>query len=408
MPTFKVEIGKKKEDGTAKVMILVRHNGGRKRMQTGIVLGPKDFSRNGKIKNQEIIDELDGIVLQYRKKANAMSSRLSSIGVDSLVDLLSFDDTCTLDFIEIFKLYIEENKEKKSIRNYKSALNSFIGFLGKDKLDFQDFGSLLLRRYMEHVGYGRSLSLYVGALRHVHSWAMERYNNEEIGVIPIKFSPFKKVKIPKYVSTRKRALDSDVIRRIAMLPYMEDTGKNGKRCLFNLAKDCFILSFGLIGMNSADLYDAGIYADNTITYFRSKTRDRRSDRAEISIYVQDIMKRLFEKYKDGTGKKVFVFHEMYSSAAIFNRAINKGLKQVGEMVGISDLEFYAARHSWATIARNDLHIDKFTIHEALNHVDKDMQITDIYIKKDFSNINSANRKVLDLVFGKPNSSDNNK
>lgn len=398
MPTFKVEIGKKKEDGTAKAMILVRHNGERKRMQTGIVLGPEDFSRNGKIKNQRIIDELDGIVLQFRKKANAISSRLSSIDVDSLIEFLSFDDTCSLDFIEIFKLFIEENKEKKSIRNYRSALNSFISFLGKDKLDIQDLSSLLLRRYMEYIGDGRSLSLYVGAIRHVHSWAMERYNNEEIGVIPIKFSPFKKVKIPRYVSTRKRALEVDVIRRIAMLPYMEDTGKNGKRCLFNLAKDCFILSFGLIGMNSADLYDAGIYADNTITYFRSKTRDRRSDKAEISIYVQDIMKHLFEKYKDETGEKVFIFHQIYSSAAIFNRAINKGLKQVGEMVGISDLEFYAARHSWATIARNDLHIDKFTIHEALNHVDKDMSITDIYIKKDFSNINEANKSVLEYIF----------
>lgn len=60
--------------------------------------------------------------------------------------------------------------------------------------------------------------------------------------------------------------------------------------------------------------------------------------------------------------------------------------------------FYISRHSWATIARNDLSIDKETINEALNHADKHMAITDLYIKKDFSAINEANKKVLDYIF----------
>jgi len=116
-----------------------------------------------------------------------------------------------------------------------------------------------------------------------------------------------------------------------------------------------------------------------------------------------------EKYEDKTKQKVFRFSRMYVNHTCFNSAINKGLKEIekdinaelkrmGKDIVIDDLEFYAARHSWATIARNDLKIDKYVVHEALNHVDSKMKITDIYIEKDFTMINEANRKVIDYVF----------
>ena len=73
------------------------------------------------------------------------------------------------------------------------------------------------------------------------------------------------------------------------------------------------------------------------------------------------------------------------------------MKQIGKKLGIDDLEFYAARHSWATIARSaSVGIDKATVHEALNHVDAKMKVTDIYIDRDWSVIWNANKKVLDL------------
>lgn len=61
------------------------------------------------------------------------------------------------------------------------------------------------------------------------------------------------------------------------------------------------------------------------------------------------------------------------------------------------MEFYAARHSWATIANNDAGVDKYTVHTALNHVDEDMRVTDIYIRKSWNKIDAANRAVLDFL-----------
>ena len=75
------------------------------------------------------------------------------------------------------------------------------------------------------------------------------------------------------------------------------------------------------------------------------------------------------------------------------------MKEIGAELGVDDLEYYAARHSWATIALNRVGIDKYTVHAALNHVDESMKVTDIYIERDFVNENKANTKVVEYVFG---------
>lgn len=88
---------------------------------------------------------------------------------------------------------------------------------------------------------------------------------------------------------------------------------------------------------------------------------------------------------------------MYSNVGTFTNALNKGLKAIGKSLGIDDLEFYSARHTWATIATNDAEVDKYTVHTALNHVDEKMKVTDTYIKKSWKPIDKANRKVLDYL-----------
>ena len=229
----------------------------------------------------------------------------------------------------------------------------------------------------------------------MYNRAKREFNDEEAGVIRIPFSPFAKVDIPKAPITRKRALTVEQMRELAKVPYTSilQTGCNR----YNLAKDVFLLSFLLIGMNAVDLYNATDYENGRITYQRTKTRYRRADGAEISIRIEPEAQALFDKYKDPTGKRVFKFYKLYSSMNGFSVALNKGLKKIGNLLGIDDLEFYAARHTWATIATNDAEVDKYTVHTALNHVDENMRVTDIYIRKSWDNIDRANRKVQDLM-----------
>lgn len=151
-------------------------------------------------------------------------------------------------------------------------------------------------------------------------------------------------------------------------------------------------------MNSADLYNCTEMEGGSITYYRTKTTDRRLDKAKMKVDVLPILLPLMRKYEDYTQKKVFCFYHLYSTFKNFNRAINLGLKQIGKILKIDDLEYYAARHSWATLAVNKVGIDKYTVHAALNHIDEAMRVTDIYIERDFKIENEANRKVVEYVF----------
>ena len=228
--------------------------------------------------------------------------------------------------------------------------------------------------------------------------AKDEYNNEDIGVINIPLSPFKNFKIPKPPVTRKRAVSVETIKAIASLPYVEVIQPGMNR--FNFAKDLFLLSFGLIGMNTVDLFHCDKIEAGRITYNRTKTKNRREDKAEISIKIEPQILPLVEKYRDKTGKRVFNFYQHYINPDTFSSAINRGLKKIGalESIKVDDLEFYAARHSWATIAVNQVKIDKYTVHSALNHVsEEEMKVTDIYINKDYSLIDQANKKVMTFV-----------
>ena len=148
-------------------------------------------------------------------------------------------------------------------------------------------------------------------------------------------------------------------------PYECKTDGTLKReSLTNLAKDCFILSFCLMGTNSVDLFNCTEIANGTITYYRTKTTARRLDRAKMEVKIPPFLRPLYEKYRDKTGQRVFKFYRLYNTDKNFNRAINIGLKKIGAKLNLTDLEYYAARHSWATIALNKCGIDKYVVHEA--------------------------------------------
>lgn len=409
MATFKYEVCKdrKRKDGTYNVKIRITHNRQIKRLATSIYVTKDDVTKGFKIKNQQIIEELEKIIISYRSKCNTLSLYIKDMSMDELVNVLTRTnkDNIGVDFINFAREWIENNGQKSSIGIYKSALNALVRFLGRDKLSFKELNYAFLKSFEEYLGQRRAMSLYMGAIRHLYNEAKLKYNDEDADSIRIPWSPFKKYVIPATPSLRERALDISIVREIFMLPYILNKNGEEKQCLYNFAKDMFMLSFSLMGMNSADLYLCTDIENGVITYNRAKTASRRSDRAKMCVAIPSEITWLYEKYKDVTGKHVFSFYKRYGTYQKFNTGINDGLKKIGKILGIEDLEFYSARHSWASIARNELKVDKATVGEALNHVDKENRVTDIYIKKDYSLINEVNRRVVKLVLGNVNMQD---
>ena len=388
MATVKYEIGKPKKDGLRKVNIIVCHAGGRKRIPTNIYLSSLDITRSGNISNRDKRHLIDDIIETYRNRIYENEREYSgvSLTVDELVDKIrGKKDKQEPDFFAFSEEWISRSK-LKYLDGHRATLNSLEKFIGKRKLPFSEITYDFLTRYCNSLsGMQRAPSKHLGNIRQLFKEARLTYNTETQTIIPNQ--PFERFKVPKdRAANKERDIDVDFLRKI--IDY-HGTGLAG------FARDCYVLSFFLIGMNSADMYDARKLKGGKICYNRMKTKTRRDDEAYIEVEVIDEILPLLKKYKGEN--RVFNFCQKYTSAYNFNRALNHGLNKVCDILGERKINFYSARHSWATIARNSLGIDKGTISDALNHIDESMDITDRYIKKDFSNINKANRKVADYV-----------
>ena len=422
MLTINAEIKKeeKKLNGTYNVKLRFTLNRKFKRLATSLFATSKDLTKDLKIKQTSPLKrEVDNLVRAYQEKCAKLQIELNHYTIDDVMDFLNSEreKEQVIDFIKFSREWIASTSIKGA-PNYTTAINALVRFVGTEELDInlvtqdflEGFKSFLnkereartkkLIQQGKRVPSNRTLSLYLVSIKKLFGEAKKKYNRKEKNLILITHSPFDDFKIPRQEATRKRAISSDIIKKVWKLPYKDMKKGYKSTCRFNLAKDCFILSFCLMGMNSADLYFATDLKNDTIIYNRTKTKARRLDGAKMQVDIPQIVMPLIEKYRDRTGKRIFNFYQYYADEKAFNKAINYGLKEIGSLLDIDDLEYYAARHSWATIALNKVGIDKYTIHAALNHVDESMKVTDIYIERDFVNENKANAKVVKHVFGK--------
>ena len=422
MLTIRAEVQKDKRraDGTYNIKVRFIKDKKVKRISTNLFATKEDLTAELKLKeNSRIKQEADRLVLHYRTLVTSLHLVSENYDVNEIVNRLhnKNEDDKPIDFIAFCRKWIAASNTN-SKETYATGLNSFIRFLGTDSLEIKKVTVDLLEQYRdyiikvreerveklkeagERIPSNRCLSLYLTMLRHLYSEAQKYYNKPDKGIMRIPHTPFEYFKIPKQEATRKRAIPPELIKAVWNMPY-QNTHKGAKgTCRFDLAKDCFILSFCMMGINSVDLYNATELIGNRLIYNRTKTKDRRLDKAKMEVVVPSMILPIIEKYRDRSEQRLFKFYQDYRDHKAFNKAINKGLKEIGKILNIEDFEYYAARHSWATIALNKCGIDKYTVHAALNHVDESMRVTDIYIERDFVNENKANAKVVKYVFGK--------
>ena len=422
MLTIKAEIKRSelKVDGTYNVKIRFTLDRKVKRLSTNLFVTQQDLTKSLKFKEDTSIKrEIDRLVLYYREQCLKLQLDQNHYSLDEIIEFLNGEQEKqqTIDFIKFSREWIASTTIKGA-PNYTTAINALVRFVGKEELDInlitldflEQFKAFLIgerdartKKLMQQgkrVTSNRTLSLYLVSIKKLFNEAKRKFNKKDKNLILIPNSPFEDFKIPKQEATRKRAIPADIIKKVWKLPYKDMKKGYKSTCRYNLAKDCFILSFCLMGINSADLYNATKMRGNTIIYNRTKTKARRLDGAKMMVDIPKIVQPLIDKYKDSTGKRLFNFYQYYGDEKTFNKAINSGLKEIGSILEVDDLEYYAARHSWATIALNKVGIDKYIVHAALNHIDDSMKVTDIYIERDFVNENKANAKVIKYVFGK--------
>jgi len=154
-----------------------------------------------------------------------------------------------------------------------------------------------------------------------------------------------------------------------------------------VARDVFMLSFYLIGINIKDLCSLKEIQDGRIEFNRAKTG------RPYSLKVYPEAQEIINKYKGN--RWLLNFSDLYTDYRNLNKIINKKLKTIGGKVDINlPIATYYARHSWATIA-SSLNISKDIIQHALGHGLN--TVTDLYVDFDLNKVDEANLKVIQAI-----------
>ena len=344
MATITTEFGKLSSNKTRTVYLRVRNGKLEKRINTQIKVAESEISpRTKKIKNREkaMCMSVEMMRLEWEAKICMQGIEVfdAKVKAQRITSAISKKEE-NVDFFAFAKNWLAHTSIKGK-KNYQCMLNTFSSFLGKESLCFSDLTYTLLKAFENHLAKKpRAQSLYLGEIRHLFREAMIEYNTEEKTVI--KSDPFIRFKVPKQVM--KKGVRALTLQELMKVYHYQ--GRPGSRA--QLARDTFILSFCLMGMNSVDLFSATNYKNGFIKYNRTKTKDRRSDEAYIEVKVHPFIK-------------------------------------------------HQARHTFATLSRNLMKFSKGDVDEALNHVGS-FDVADIYIAKDFSIINDNNFKLIKRVF----------
>lgn len=413
MITFKAIIipNNRRKDGTYPVKIRVTFKGVSRRLPTTMVCKSQDLTRGNKIKNADILSKSDELINRMRMVVKDISPfDLDCRDVDWVVakikDRLSMDDF-HLDFFDwCDKFILTKSQSTRGV--YVTAVNAFERFLGKRTLDINEITKSMLLDFVEFIDNEPKMwrnprtgeyvecktkktpraasSRNLMELQHIFKAAKDRYNDEDADKIVIPRSPFDKISKVFPPSNGQKNLGQPLMQKI--ISYQTDNRN------IRIALDIFVVSFGLMGANIADLFNATSVKDVWI-YNRQKTRTRRADKAEMRVKIPDVIHPFIQRLQgQNNGWWLSVLHDINNNKDSCATAINRSLKKWCKENDIPEFTFYAARHTWASLARK-AGVEKATIDECLAHKGA-FDVTDIYAERSWELLQEANKKVLDL------------
>jgi len=397
-----------RKDGRWVVVFRLTHKRKSVYIKTSHLIKEIQLNKDKTIKQKFVIDYLAKDINELHEKVSRLGLKAETYTASQLKDIL----TATSEVIDFIKFcdacLLELKKELKpnTIGTYLTIINHLKDYQQGVILNASDITAKYIIAFLDYIKKPKSIKRMVGKdssqesqretkirsgnslntayfrFSRLFDLCKEKYNDEDIGIIRIPNNPFSRVPVPKMVQTKKRSLSVEDIRKLIeyqAIGWSEMVGKN-----------IFLLSFYLCGINVVDLRNNIHNAKERFEYNRSKIENRRKDRGFISILVPNEAKPFIDWYTTIAGK--------WSNSNNLVATSNKGLRSIAKKIGIdNDISTYYARHSFATIARNDLRINKEDIAMALNHVDNEHKATDIYLKTDWSIIDDVQRSVIDLI-----------
>ncbi len=402
MATFKAIVKTARSDGFYTVYIRVTHHREHGYIKTDKMVTKKELTKNNEIRDPYVMQYCTQQIVDYNERLN--KKNIEHWSVKEVVDFLINGDS-DISFSDYARLHINrmiDNGQDRNAKNYKLAIQHLERFSGTTQIMFSHLTSHLVNRWIKSLEQtARAKELYPICMRQVFKAAIMEYNDYDNGIIRIKTNPWVKVAIPSADRPDKLAITPEACRAFFSFPVPDSKMKFP---LTEFGRDVAMMVLCLAGMNTVDIYNLrkDDYHDGIIHYQRAKTRKIRSDGAYMEMRVPAILQPIFEKYRNekSDDDHLFNFYQRMSTSDSFNANANSGIKQLCKSMGMPKEEWYSVytfRHTWGTVAQNDVRASIDEVAFAMNH-SAGHKVTRGYIKIDYSPAWELNDKVIDFIF----------
>lgn len=345
------------KEGTYPVKIKVYFQGKPKYYSTGICMSTKDeleeVLESKSKKNIEIQDIIGKELSRILKNVDILVER-GTFSFSNLNNMLGKNIGGTLNEMISAKIKELDNEEKfGSSTFYKGTLS-------------------LLKRYMKHdilinevtVEWLNGLEKFILKTASQTTVAMNMRNIRTImniakqtGVIRESDYPFGRGKYQiKEGSGKKKALNKKQLKAIA--EYSDGSMTT------EFYRDLWLFIYFCNGLNVADLISLKFsdIQNGEISFIRKKTKDRTRDVKRIYAAITPEMYSIINKWGNDPKKSVYIFPFLKPSDSAWEhekkkknltKLINKRMKMIGEKLNFGKITTYVARHTYATVLRNE-------------------------------------------------------
>lgn len=345
------------KEGTYPVKIKVYFQGKPKYYSTGICMSTKDeleeVLESKSKKNIEIQDIIGKELSRILKNVDILVER-GTFSFSNLNNMLGKNIGGTLNEMISAKIKELDNEEKfGSSTFYKGTLSLLKRYIKHDVLINEVTVEWLngLEKFILKTASQTTVAMNMRNIRTIMNIA------KQTGVIRESDYPFGRGKYQiKEGSGKKKALNKKQLKAIA--EYSDGSMTT------EFYRDLWLFIYFCNGLNVADLISLKFsdIQNGEISFIRKKTKDRTRDVKRIYAAITPEMYSIINKWGNDPKNSVYIFPFLKPSDSAWEhekkkknltKLINKRMKMIGEKLNLGKITTYVARHTYATVLRNE-------------------------------------------------------
>lgn len=345
MATIKLALLKhtRAKDGTFKIRISIGH-----RSETHYIVTPYKVNSPSEFVNGTIVrlPQSHQMNIELRKLLNDYEQRLSNIPNPDIYTCQQLRDilknmrphTTSATFSQVSKEYQSEliKDGQESYANIlANSLKKFTSFYNGDMF-LSEITPTTISEYERHLKRSGASQSYINMLLSSTRTIINRAIRQQL--VSYQIHPFLYWKRP---ADREREIDitTDELRTI------RDSSPRLRKHI--VARDIFMLSYYLGGINLIDLMDINFKDRTVLEYVRHKSRNTKTSDNRISFTIQPEAWEIIDRWKNrNTGKLDFGYKFSYRN---FLRHVTRSIKSLAQELNIQDYQkvcYYSARKSF--------------------------------------------------------------